>query len=287
VARTAAGLLIACATLSTAAAQDVTLPNAAGAVKFAVIGDSGTGQRPQYEIGALMALARRQFPFDFVIMLGDNIYGWDRPEDFERKFERPYRALLEAGVMFHAALGNHDKSDSRFYEPWNMGGRRYYAFTKGNVRFFVLYTDDLDFPQRGWLERELRASAEAWKIVYFHEPIYSSAKRHGSNLELRAILEPLFVKYGVNVVFQGHDHVYERTRPQQGVHYFVAGASGRLRRGDLRTTDLTAAGNDREQTFMLVEIADDVLAFQTIDRTGQTVDAGELRRASPPAATPR
>ena len=99
-------------------------------MKFAAIGDTGSGNRGQYETGERMAEAHARFPFEFVIMLGDNMYGRQRPDDFVTKFELPYKKLLDAGVKFYAALGNHDEQENRFYKPWNMDGKRYYTFTK-------------------------------------------------------------------------------------------------------------------------------------------------------------
>ncbi|MGE0451165.1 MAG: metallophosphoesterase [Vicinamibacterales bacterium] len=272
-------VLLACSVLT---AQQppltVTLPNGTGTVKFAAMGDNGTGQRPQYEVAARMSEARRHFDFDFVIMLGDNMYGRQRPEDFVTKFERPYEALLDDGVKFYAALGNHDDQSNRFYKPWNMNGERYYTYTKGDVRFFVLDSDYMDPKQLDWLTRELRKSNDRWKIAYFHHPLYSSAARHGSETDLRLILEPLFVRYGVNAVFSGHDHTYERITPQKGIYYFVSGSAGQLRRGDLRRSQLTAAGFDQDNAFMLVEIEDDALSVQALTRGGRTVDAVMLSR---------
>src|SRR5579864_6718989 len=97
----------------------VDLPGAPDSVKFAVIGDNGTGDKPEYEVGQQMAIARTRFPFAFVIMLGDNMYGRQEPQDFVTKFERPYAALLNAGVLFRASLGNHDDPKSRFYKGFN------------------------------------------------------------------------------------------------------------------------------------------------------------------------
>jgi predicted MPP superfamily phosphohydrolase len=259
-----------------AAAVDLRLPNKNGTVKFGVIGDNGTGDPEQYEIGTAMARWQTTFPFDMVIMLGDNMYGNQNPKDFVRKFEEPYKALLQRDVKFYAALGNHDNQENRFYKLWNMNGERYYSYKKDRVRFFVLDTDYLDQQQRAWIERELRNSTDDWKIAYFHHPLYSSAAAHGSQVDLQLVLEPLFVKYGVNAVFQGHDHTYERIKPQKGIYYFVEGASGKLRVGDLRKTALTEVGHDRDQSFMLVEVDDDELHFQTITRGGRTVDSGVL-----------
>jgi 3',5'-cyclic AMP phosphodiesterase CpdA len=267
-----------CACLGwTLAAQDVRLPNAAASVKFAVIGDSGTGDRPQFEVAEQMLRFHAKFRFDRVIMLGDNIYGGQTARDLDQKFARPYKGLLDAGVAFYAALGNHDSQENRQYPLFHMGGERYYTYSTKNVRFFVLDTDELDPKQLGWFEAALKASREDWKLCYFHHPLYSDGGTHGSDVSLRVVLEPLFVTYGVNVVFSGHDHLYERLTPQKGVTYFVSGAGGQLRKGDLRRSAMTAAGFDQDCSFMLVEVLDRVLSYQAVSRTGQVVDFGTLQ----------
>jgi 3',5'-cyclic AMP phosphodiesterase CpdA len=261
-----------------AAQQAAPLPTRPESLKFAVIGDSGTGEPPQFEVGSKMAEARRTFPFETVIMLGDNIYGRQTPQDFVTKFQRPYAPLLTAGVRFYATLGNHDAPANRFYPGFNMGGLRYFTYFRKNVQFFVLDSNAMDPQQLAWLDNALKESVSPWKICYFHHPLYSNAGRHGSEFELRVVLEPLFVKYGVNVVYSGHDHVYERIKPQKGITYFVNGSSGQLRPGDLRPSATTAAYFDRDQVFSLVEIDNDDLFFQAISRTGRTVDSGVIHR---------
>lgn len=260
------------------AAQDPALPLKPDSVRFAVIGDTGTGDRAQYEIANRMVGSRQKFPFEFVIMVGDNIYGSKSAVDLQKKFEVPYRPLLDAGVKFYAALGNHDDTNERFYEFFNMNGKQYYTFKKGNVRFFALDSNYMDPKQLAWLEQELQASGSDWKICYFHHPLYSSGKAHGSSTELRLILEPIFVKHGVQVVFAGHEHSYERVKPQKGIYYFTEGASGKLVSKNLAKTDLTAAGFDTDHSFMLVEITGDELHFQTLSKAGALVDSGVIRR---------
>jgi 3',5'-cyclic AMP phosphodiesterase CpdA len=129
-----------------------------------------------------------------------------------------------------------------------------------------------------WLENALKTSEEPWKIVYFHHPLYSNAGRHGSDVELRVALEPLFVRYGVTVVFSGHDHIYERITPQKGITYFVEGASGELAPGDARRSGTTAVAYDQDHSFMLVEIAGDEMSFEALSRLGKRVDAGVIAR---------
>src|SRR6476620_2598447 len=256
---------------STPAAQRAALPSRPDSVKFAVIGDNGTGDRPQFDIAQQMTSARARFPFELVIMLGDNMYGRQQPQDFVTKFERPYAALLSAGVAFYASLGNHDNPRNRLYEGFHMGGERYYTFNRKNVRFFVLDSNQMDPKQLAWIDEALKQSQDEWKICYFHHPLYSDGRRHGSDVQLRVALEPLLVRYGVNLVFQGHDHIYERLRPQKGVAYFVSGSAGELRRNDVSPSATTAAYFDQDQSFMLLEIAGDELFYEAISRTGQAV----------------
>jgi len=261
------------------------LPNHPDSLKFGVIGDNGTGATPQYEIGKQMQTWHDKFPFVLVLMMGDNIYGSDRPQDFVKKFESPYKTLLDGGVKFYASLGNHDSPEQRLYKFYNMDGKRYYSFKapKQDVRFFALESTYMDQDQLAWFEKELEASREDWKIVFFHHPLYSSARTHGSETKLRASIEPLFIKYNVSLVLNGHDHVYERIKPQNGIPYIVEGSSGQLRDGDLRKdSPLTAKGFDTDRTFMLMEIEKDDLTFLTISRLGQVVDSGVITRRKNP-----
>ncbi len=255
------------------------LPNRPDSVKFAVIGDSGTGGKSQQQVADRMATAHQRFAYTFAIMLGDNLYGRERQQDYVKKFERPYAPLLAGGVKFYASLGNHDDPNQRFYAQFNMGGERYYTYKQGEVRFFVLDSNYLDAPQVEWVTRELRSSTDKWKIAYFHHPLYSSGERHGSELDLRKRLEPLFIENGVSVVFAGHEHFYERLKPQQGIAYFTSGGAAKLRRGNLRdNSTLTARGFDTDNSFMLVEIDEDTLSFVTISRDGRVVDSGTVPR---------
>jgi Calcineurin-like phosphoesterase len=288
--KTALALALAAVALLEAAparAQELRLPKKDGSVRFAVMGDTGTASTAQFDVGKQMMAFHEKFPFDFVIMVGDNLYGGSsNPDAFRSRFEAPYAALIAAKVKFYAALGNHDNPTQASYKDWNMGGQRYYTFRVGDkvgVRFFVLDTNYVDKPQLDWAEGELKKSKSEWKIAFFHHPLYSSGKKHGSSLDLRARLEPLFIDNEVNVVFAGHDHFYERIKPQHGIYHFVVGAGGSLRVGDIdKRTGLTEAGFDTDYSFLLVEIAGTELFFQAISRTGKTVDAGVITHAAFP-----
>jgi len=259
--------------------QQLAVPNKSGSVKFAVIGDNGNGGKEEYEVAQRMAEYYKVFPFEFVTMLGDNMYGGEAPKDFMNKFETPYKPLLDAGVKFYATLGNHDDPDQRNYKSFNMKGERYYTFSpKRGVRFFSLDSNYIDKTQLQWIEKELANSGSEWKIVFFHHPPYSSGETHGSSMSIRAVLEPLFVKYNVSVVLSGHEHFYERVKPQKGIQYFISGAGGQLRKGNINRDELLDKGFDQDRSFMLMEIDGDELYFQAISRTSATVDSGILHR---------
>jgi hypothetical protein len=255
-----------------------------GSLKFAVLGDFGTGLRPQYELADQMSKLHERFPFELVILVGDNLYGGERAEDFRRKFEIPYKPLLDKGVKFYASLGNHDARNQRFYKLFNMDGKLYYSFKapEQNVRFFALESTYPDADQLAWVEKELAGSNDDWKIAFFHHPLYSSGERHGSDTRLRSSLEPMFLENNVSVVFTGHDHFYERMKPQKGIAYFVVGSGGQLRAGNIdASSGLTARGFDRDLTFLAAEIFENELTFSALSRTGHIVDSGVIIRRQP------
>jgi len=222
------------------------------------------------------------------------MYGSENARDFQRKFEVPYKPVLDKGVKFYASLGNHDSTNQRMYKLFNMNGERFYTFKpKDGVRIFALDSNYMDRTQLQWFEKELVASGSDWKIVLFHPPISTSGGRHGSDTALRDQLEPLFLKFGVDVVMTGHEHFYERLKPQKGIHYFISGGAGKLRRGDVGG-EFTAKAFDQGHHFMILEIDGDQMHFQVISDQAKTVDSGVITRRkvdteaapSQPAAPP-
>jgi 3',5'-cyclic AMP phosphodiesterase CpdA len=274
-------------TLMANAAAPRKAETAADGFRFAAFGDMGTGDSGQFSIASGMTNRHGQRPFDTVLMLGDNIYPNGSSGLFKDKFERPYAELLKRDVRFYAVLGNHDVKQGLKgqinYPNFNMGGKAYYSFVKGNglVEFFALDSTNMDRQQLGWMEEALTASKAAWKIAYFHHPIYSSGITHGSDTKLRALIEPILVKHGVAAALSGHDHIYERTKPQRGVQYFVSGTGGQLRKGDTdRRTPFFATGNDQVNSYLMFEATPEKLSFSALDAAGNTLDSGSLTRAN-------
>ena len=259
-------------------------PNGDGSLKFLAFGDFGTGERSQYDLAKQMLSLHSRFKFELVILLGDNLYGSERPQDFERKFELPYKALLDAGVKFKASLGNHDAREMKNYKHFDMQDKLFYSFKgpKQSVRFYALESTYMTPEQVTWIADELKNTSDDWKIPFFHHPLYSSARAHGSTEALRKTLEPLFIQNNVSTVFTGHDHIYERTKPQKGIVYFVVGSAGKLRPGDLdRRSPLTASGFDTDLVFFAGEIDGDTMVFQAIAKSGAVVDSGTIIRRKP------
>lgn len=265
----------------------LTLPNAESSVKFLAMGDAGRGSKDQYELGRVMANFRTAFPFDFAILTGDNMYGKQKAVDYKLKFEEPYKALLDQNVKFYASLGNHDEANQVHYANFNMDGQEYYRFKKGDVSFYALNSNYMQQKQLDWFIAELEKDDAPWKVAFFHHPPYSSGGRHGSAEEIREVLHPIFVKYKVSVIFTGHDHFYERIKPIDGIQYFVTGAAGKIRKGDIKDrSGITAKGFDTDLSFMLVEVVGNQMHYQAISKAGTTVDSGFILNEAMPKTEP-
>lgn len=200
---------------------------------FGVIGDSGIGSNEQYAIAdRLVALDP-----DFVLHTGDVIYPSGQADGYDPFFFQPYQALLRRAPIF-PSLGNHDYGTARgqpyleaFFLPHNnpANTERYYSFDWGNAHFTALdFNDGPSADQLAWLQSDLAATDKTWKFVFYHQAVYSSGP-HGYEAYVigkRAVLAPIFDAHEVDVVFNGHDHDYERTVPISDVVYIVSGGGG-------------------------------------------------------------
>jgi hypothetical protein len=265
-------------------------------VRFAAVGDTGTGGKTQRLVAGQMVTIQEKSRFDLLLFLGDNIYNSGSPGDIEKKFLQPYAGLMQNGVELRACIGNHDARNR-----WGvllqkmifgMGTKTYYSFSRKNglIEFFALDSTILvkdgneKDQQMSWLENSLASSKAVWKVVFLHHPLYSSAKRHGLGsggedkmMNLRELIEPLFKKYKVNFVINGHDHVYEHPRPQAGIHYFTSGTGGKLRRGNLdRTSPFFGFGNDEVNSFILFSVEPEAARFWAIDADGNVLENGKI-----------
>ena len=254
---------------------------------FAVIGDSGRGRKSQLAVAALLESLKP----NLLLHTGDVVYPSGEERYYDRRFFVPYRRLLKEVPIF-PVLGNHDLERgngaaylNNFHLPCNdpRGTGRYYSFDWGNAHFVALnselYHGDHSYrseEQKSWLERDLKETCQPWKIVYFHRPIYSSSK-HGSDERIREDLEPVLIRHEVDLVFSGHDHVYERTRPIRGVTYVLSGGGGK---------SLYPAGRSAWTAFsksihhaVMVRIDGERLCLEAIEPDGTVIDRADLSRA--------
>ena len=195
--------------------------------RFAVIGDFGSGSASQHEVADRMCAWREDHPFDDVITTGDNIYPDGSRQYFQTRFFAPYACLLDRGVEFHASLGNHDYvtrlGRDVMEEPSFGMPRRNYVYREGGVRFVIADSNVLD---REWLRQALRPRAtDRWTVVAFHHPVYSTGP-HGSTPGYRPSLPRLFERQGVDLVLNGHEHLYLATKRLRQVTYVVTGGGG-------------------------------------------------------------
>lgn len=250
----------------TAPSADSTEP-----VRFLAFGDSGGGGADQYALMEQM----HTVPFDLMIHTGDLAYDDGTIDQFEDTVFAVYEDLFR-NIPFFPASGNHDYKTMQgapFRDVFNLpneNGEKWYSFDYGRVHFVALDTEADYSKQMKWLEQDLAATQLPWKIIYMHRPPYSSGT-HGSDTTLRSKLAPIAEKYGVQLVLTGHDHHYERMKPQNGVAYVVTGGGGVGTRS-AGTSSFTALSDDVIH-FVQVEVGVDELVMHAIDATGKEFDS--------------
>jgi len=260
-------------------------------LRFIAFGDSGAGRPPQYELARVM---EAHAP-DLIIHTGDVVYPSGSWADYPLKFFDAYEPLL-CRVPFYPVLGNHDvTTDSgepllRVFDlpdngPAGIRPETNYWFDWGPARFVAVNSceepEQLARAVAPWLETALSSSDRPWKFVYLHFPPYTNGK-HEPDENIRRTIVPAIEKGGADVVFCGHNHLYERTRPLRGgqivpeglgVCYIVTGAGGQklyLERDD--RPGYIAAYYDQDFSFTLVEVEPRSLRVRQIDRRGTVVD---------------
>ncbi len=262
---------------------------------FLVVGDTGTGSTAQFTVATRML----ESAADLIVHTGDMIYPDGEPQDFDPRFFVPYGDLLPTTALW-PCLGNHDVHTAdgapwrdAFHTPANNASatENYYSFDYGNAHFVVLDSEHSLTPgssQYVFLDTDLAASTATWRFVFFHRTLYSSGS-HGGNTTLRAALAPLFDRYGVDIVFMGHDHHYERTvplrdgavvGPDQGTVYVTTGGGGATIRsvGQSWFTAYAEAAHH----FVRVSVAGGMLELEMVRSDGAVGDLATLIKGPPP-----
>jgi predicted phosphodiesterase len=240
---------------------------------FAVYGDTRTQHDVHRQVVERILVAAP----DFALHTGDLVADGSDPGQWDTFFEIE-RDLLARTPLF-PTLGNHEGNSPLYFERFDLPGNgRWYTFDYGNARFVCLEIDGFaDFSpgseQYAWLEETLAANTQPWLFVFFHEPPYTSAEKAGYESSLRQTVVPLFEQYGVDVVFSGHKHDYERNEVN-GITYVVTGGGG-APLYPMQEREPTQAAFAMEYHFVLVRIEGDHLEATVISLDGEVLDTFE------------
>lgn len=284
-----------------------------GSVTFVALGDSGTGSASQQQIASLIA----GDAFDLALHAGDVAYGsaagtgaasFQTTHDW---FFTPYSNWLRARPVF-PSIGNHDsRAENANGQPylglfvlpgngasatWPDHAERYYSFDYGPAHIVAIDTElafldpSRQAAQLAWLEADLAATTQPWKIALLHRAPYSSGGENGSSLDVRAALAPVFERHGVQLVLSGHEHDYERTVPLKadapdpaGVTYVVTGGGG-APLYPAGTSTFTAASASRHH-YVRGTVTECTLDLSAVGDTGAVFDSVRLARCTPPPDT--
>ena len=272
--------------------------------RFVVFGDSGRGWQAQYKLAARMVENQP----DFLLHTGDLIYPAGERADYARSFFTPYRRLIR-NVAFWPSLGNHDIPNIDAYHgvfelppngPTGLAAEDNYWFDYSDARFVVLDSnasaEGLKEKISPWLRQVFAERPNCWKVVVFHHPPFT-ASRHKPNKKVHESLVPAINEAGVDIVFNGHNHLYERIRPPHGDGasaatsvpvYVVTGAGGYSL---YETADANRPAHIEKQynamhSFTSVGVTADTMTVRQIALDGHEVDSFELKK-SPPASHPQ
>jgi hypothetical protein len=252
-------------------------PPVAGTAAFAVIGDWGTGTEPQHEVADRMCRWRQRRTFDHVFTTGDNIYPDGSRSNFEPYFFDVYGCLFDAGVRWHAALGNHDvaleNGGAELDEPAFGLKARNYVVRKFGVRFVVI---DSNAVKMRFVRKQTRAQpGDRFTVVVMHHPVFSGGDSHGPTPGSAERFAGLFSRRGVDLVLSGHDHVYSRSKIVAGVRYVVTGGGGAALNGCRSSVAIVSCA--ARHHFLYVEVLDNRLKVQAVPRWGKPFDAFTVR----------
>ena len=254
--------------------------------RVAIWGDSGEASSGQKRLAQRIEAAQP----DLLLHTGDLIYPRGAARDFNPKFFSIYAPTL-ARVPFYGSLGNHDNITQNG-RPWldafvlprngppEIAPERNYCFDYADAHIAVLDSNAsaqvLAGPIARWLERDMGGSRKMWKFVVFHHPPLSEGL-HGNEARTRALM-PLFSRLKIDVVFNGHDHVYSRSKVQNGVIYVVTGAGGAgLYARKNPQNSINTFDNDR-YSFTQMDIEGRFLRVRQIDDKNQIIDDWRLSK---------
>jgi hypothetical protein len=265
--------------------------------RFVVLGDFGQGTEGMTNVAQQINAT----DFDFLVTVGDNVYGQAGAaggnSDGAPGWYDPFWFKLYAPSMARAAtfvtLGNHDVDTANgqwsvdyFFMPTNGPAgqlEKNYSFDYGNAHFVVVDTEPFEDNQtaimdaiRTWTSNDLAAATQPWKFVFLHRPPHTSIGSHNDQTNVKTHLTPLFALFGVQMVFQGHNHWYERINPINGVNYITSGGGGAGLYPAGTRKEYSAVLRNDIHSFTIVDVDGTRLTLREIDKNGAQIDEFKL-----------
>ena len=242
---------------------------------FAVVGDTQAGHEThRLIVDRILSMAP-----DLVLHTGDLVADGTIEENWVTFFNIEHDLLQNLPV--YPTLGNHEMQSSLYFDQFHLpGNERWYTFDYGNTRFIALEIDkasayDPSSEQYGWLEAALAGNTQTWLVVYFHIPPYTGSREDAGDVPtVRENLSPLFVRHGVDLVFNGHHHNYQRFQID-GVSYVITGGGG----GSMHAISSVESGlvaYSQQHNFVYVSVAGDALFVTVLSPDGETLDEFRL-----------
>lgn len=212
---------------------------------------------------------------------GDLVPDGRKQADWDTFFKTTNAFMKE--IPLYPAAGNHEQDSSLYFQyfslPKNGDNERYYAFSYSNVLFVVLDSNSPYYmlaDQKNFLKKTLSESREFdFRVVMFHHPLYSSSRRE-PNISHRNIYIPIFKKYKVDLVLNGHDHFYERSEDGSGIEYVITGGGGAPLYGFERNNPESVV-KKMAHHFMIIDVNGPVMKATAIDAEGKTIDEFSIR----------
>lgn len=270
-----------------------------GGIRFAVIGDTGSGSVEQYRMAGVL----RSLDVDMVLLVGDVVYPQFTAGLSDARCFSVYQPQM-AQIPFFILPGNHDRYASavdffQAFYPENPAGfpdGLFYSFDAGDAHFVILDTDvgagialGPGSPQYQWLENDLASTSKPWKFIFGHNPWWSSGPHQWDDynvngirdeVEFREGVAALAMRNGAQVAFFGHEHTYERLGPVQGLHSIVTGGGGAYLYSE-STRNPFSTHYFMEHQCILAVLDGDLLQTCAIDMDGKLIDAMSIGRVAP------
>jgi len=263
--------------------------------RFVVIGDHGQGTVWMHNIAQRI---NHRTDFDLLLTVGDNIYGSTTcnvngaPGWYDPFWFRLYGSTMKRVPVF-PALGNHDKDTANgqyqvdfFHSPTNGPGdqiEKNYSFDYGNVHFIVIDSDpfqnnetDVMASITSWLSNDVAQATQTWKMALYHHPAFTSQGSHNDNANVKAQIIPILKAGGVQYIFQGHNHFYERINAINGIHYNTCGACGAFLYGISNRKEYSAQLIADRHSYTVVDIQGGRLKLEQFDETNGKIDEFNL-----------